>query len=68
MAMNGVGCLDCGLRSKKIASVEWKMMLDAQSQLTDAIRLEDRLAKGKSGVRKTYRRVRFRRFSPFQSC
>jgi len=41
--------VDAGLRSKEIASVEWKMVLDAQSQLTDAIRLEDRSAKGKSG-------------------
>ena len=41
--------MDAGLRSKEIASVEWKMVLDAQSQLTDAIRLEDRSAKGKSG-------------------
>jgi integrase len=41
--------VDAGLRSKEIASVEWTMVLDAQSQLTDAIRLEDRSAKGKSG-------------------
>lgn len=41
--------VDAGLRSKEIASVEWKMVLDAQSHLTDAIRLEDRSAKGKSG-------------------
>ena len=41
--------VDAGLRSKEIASVEWKMVLDAQSQLTDAIRLEDKSAKGKSG-------------------
>jgi integrase len=41
--------VDAGLRSKEIASVEWKMVLDAQSQLTDAIRLDDKSAKGKSG-------------------
>ena len=41
--------VNAGLRSKEIASVEWKMVLDAQSQLTDAIRLEDKSAKGKSG-------------------
>jgi hypothetical protein len=47
--MNGVGSLDGGLCSKAIAAVEWMMVLDAQLQLTDAIRLEDKSAKGKSG-------------------
>jgi len=41
--------VDAGLRSKEIAAVEWMMVLDAQSVLADAIRLEDRSAKGKSG-------------------
>ena len=30
-------------------AVEWMMVLDAQSQLTDTIKLEDKSAKGKSG-------------------
>ena len=37
-----------GLRSKEIVSVELKMAIDAQSQVTDAIRLEEKSAKGKS--------------------
>ena len=41
--------MDSGLRSKEIASVEWMMVLDAQSQLTNTIRLEDKSAKGKLG-------------------
>jgi len=41
--------VDSGLRSKEIASVEWMMVLDAQSQLTNTIRLEDKSAKGKLG-------------------
>ena len=40
---------DAGLRAKEVASVEWRMVLDAEGDLTDAIRLEDKSAKGKSG-------------------
>ena len=40
---------DAGLRAKEVASVEWRMLLDAEGDLTDAIRLEDKSAKGKSG-------------------
>ena len=40
---------DAGLRAKEVASVEWRMILDAEGDLTDAIRLEDKSAKGKSG-------------------
>jgi hypothetical protein len=47
--MKGVGCLDSGLRSKEFAANEWMMVLDAKSQLTGTIKLEDKSAKGKSG-------------------
>ena len=46
--MKGVGCLDSGLRSKEIAANEWMMVLDAKSQPTGTINLEDKSAKGKS--------------------
>ena len=41
--------VDAGLRAKEIASVEWRMVLDAEGNLTDAIRLESKSAKGSSG-------------------
>ena len=41
--------VDAGLRAKEIASVEWRMVLDAEGNLTDAIRLENKSAKGSSG-------------------
>jgi integrase/recombinase XerD len=41
--------VDAGLRAKEVASVEWRMVLDAEGDLTDAIRLEDKSSKGKSG-------------------
>ena len=37
--------VDAGLRAKEIASVEWRMVLDAEGNLTDAIRLENKSAK-----------------------
>ena len=41
--------VDAGLRAKEIASVEWQMVLDAEGNLTGAIRLENTSAKGSSG-------------------
>ena len=41
--------VDAGLRAKEIASVEWRMVLDAEGNLTDAIRLENKSAKGSPG-------------------
>ncbi len=41
--------VDAGLRAKEIASVEWRMVLDAEGNLTDAIGLEKKSAKGSSG-------------------
>jgi hypothetical protein len=34
--------VDAGLRAKEVAAVEWRMILDAEGDLTDAIRLRDR--------------------------
>ena len=41
--------VDAGLRAKEIASVEWPMVIDVEGDLTDAIRLENKSAKGSSG-------------------
>jgi integrase/recombinase XerD len=41
--------VDAGLRAKEIAMLEWSMLTDAQGQLTDEIRLQDRASKGRSG-------------------
>lgn len=41
--------VDAGLRAKEIALLDWSMVTDAEGQLTDAIRLQDRVSKGKSG-------------------
>ena len=41
--------VDAGLRAKEIAALEWSMITDAEGCLTDAIRLEDRASKGRSG-------------------
>ena len=41
--------VDAGLRAKKIASVEWRMVLDAENNFTDAIRLDNMSATGSSG-------------------
>lgn len=38
-----------GLRAKEIASITWSMITDAQGELTDAIKLENKASKGKSG-------------------
>lgn len=38
-----------GLRAKEIAHITWSMVCDAQGQISDAIRLENIAAKGKSG-------------------
>ena len=41
--------VDAGLRAREIACVEWRMVLDAEYNVADAIRLESKLAKGSSG-------------------
>ena len=41
--------VDGGLRAKEIALLEWTMVLGSDGEIADAIRLEDRAAKGKSG-------------------
>lgn len=38
-----------GLRSKEIASITWSMITDAEGELTDAIKLQNRASKGRSG-------------------
>lgn len=38
-----------GLRSREIASITWSMITDAQGELSDAIKLQNSAAKGKSG-------------------
>lgn len=41
--------VDAGLRAKEIASLDWSMLTDASGMVSDAIRLEDRASKGRSG-------------------
>jgi integrase/recombinase XerD len=41
--------LKAGLRAKEIAGVAWGMVIDAEGEIADAIGLENRVAKGKSG-------------------
>jgi integrase len=41
--------VDAGLRAKEIASVTWEMITDAEGNLTDEIRLENKATKGESG-------------------
>lgn len=41
--------LRAGLRAKEIAELTWAMVTDAQGDLSDAIRLTNQAAKGKSG-------------------
>jgi integrase/recombinase XerD len=41
--------VDAGLRAKEIASVTWEMVTDSSGLVGDAIRLEDKASKGKSG-------------------
>lgn len=38
-----------GLRSKEIAFITWSMVTDAEGELTDAIKLQNRASKGRSG-------------------
>ena len=40
---------DAALRSKEIAHLTWEMVTDAQGNLTDEIRLQDKASKGRSG-------------------
>jgi integrase/recombinase XerD len=41
--------LKAGMRAKEIASVTWKMVVDAEGEIADVVALENRAAKGKSG-------------------
>ena len=41
--------VDAALRAKEIALVEWRMVCDADGELTDTIRLENKSSKGQSG-------------------
>ena len=41
--------VDAGLRAKEIASVTWEMITDAEGNITDEIRLQDKATKGESG-------------------
>ena len=41
--------VDAALRACEIASVEWNMVCDADGELTDEIRLQDKSSKGRSG-------------------
>ena len=38
-----------GLRAKEIATLDWSMLTDASGMVSDAVRLEDRASKGRSG-------------------
>ena len=38
-----------GLRAKEIASLTWQMITDADGEISDAIRLQDKASKGNSG-------------------
>jgi integrase/recombinase XerD len=40
---------DAALRAKEIAELTWEMLTDAEGNLSDEIRLQDKAAKGKSG-------------------
>ena len=41
--------VDAGLRAKEIANITWEMLTDAEGELTDRIRLQDKASKGSSG-------------------
>jgi len=41
--------LKAGMRAKEIASVTWRMVVDAEGEIADVVALENRAAKGKSG-------------------
>ncbi len=41
--------VDAGLRAKEIAALEWTMVTDAAGNLTDEVRLQNRVTKGRSG-------------------
>ncbi|HCQ71627.1 MAG: integrase [Alphaproteobacteria bacterium] len=41
--------IKAGLRAKEIASLTWSMITDAEGNITDAIRLNNHAAKGRSG-------------------
>jgi integrase/recombinase XerD len=40
---------DAALRAKEIAELTWEMLTDAEGNLTDEIRLQDKASKGRSG-------------------
>jgi integrase len=41
--------IKAGLRAKEIASLTWQMVTDAEGEISDAIRLQDKASKGRSG-------------------
>lgn len=41
--------VDAGLRAKELAELEWSMLTDSEGNIADAIRLENRASKGRSG-------------------
>ena len=41
--------VDAAFRAKEIATVEWRMVCDADGELTDTVRLENKSSKGQSG-------------------
>ncbi len=41
--------VDAGLRAKEVANLQWSMIIDAEANLTDEIRLENKASKGSSG-------------------
>src|SRR6266446_6879567 len=43
--------MKAGLRAKAMASLTWAMVTDAQGQITEAIHLQNRASKGKTGGR-----------------
>ena len=41
--------VDAALRSKEVASITWEMVTDAEGNVSDTIRLQDKASKGRSG-------------------
>src|SRR5438876_11543794 len=57
--------MKAGLRAKEIASLTWAMVTDAQGQVAEALQLQNRASKGKTGAgRSRCTRTCRRRSSP----
>ena len=41
--------VDAALRSKEVAAITWEMVTDAEGNVSDTIRLQDKASKGRSG-------------------